>query len=147
MEIPKIAPSAQPQLIRFAIARPPRTMTKMIATGVSQAKMFAWSDVAPERKGEACASARSGEQIMAARRKAEVMRASDPSCDISDLRLERVHFALAAAFRKLLTLRPARSAEAEVLNYIGVVVVLFAFPIDPVIRANLRLNDELIALA
>jgi hypothetical protein len=50
--IPITAPIAQPHDIRFAIAMPPRTITKMIATGVNQAKMFDWREVAPVRKGE-----------------------------------------------------------------------------------------------
>ena len=39
-KIPKIAPAHHPHDIRFAIAMAPRTMIKMIATGVSQARMF-----------------------------------------------------------------------------------------------------------
>jgi hypothetical protein len=59
--IPSTAPNAHPQLIRFAIARPPSTMTKIIATGVSQASKFVCSALAPVRKGEAWANAMSGD--------------------------------------------------------------------------------------
>ena len=38
--IPKIAAMHQPQEMRFAIAMPPSTMTRMTATGVSQARML-----------------------------------------------------------------------------------------------------------
>src|SRR5580704_7571795 len=38
--IPKIAAMHQPQEMRFAIAMPPKTMTRMIATGVSQARIL-----------------------------------------------------------------------------------------------------------
>jgi len=47
---------AQPQEIRFAIAMAPSTMTRMMAMGVSQARMFDSSAVAPVRKGEVWAS-------------------------------------------------------------------------------------------
>jgi hypothetical protein len=48
--------------IRLAIAIPPSTIIRMIAIGVSQARMFDWSAVAPVRNGEVayCSSATSG---------------------------------------------------------------------------------------
>jgi hypothetical protein len=49
-----------PHDIRFAIAIPPSTITRMMATGVSQASMFVCSDVAPVMNGDVCASANSG---------------------------------------------------------------------------------------
>ena len=45
---------------RLAIAMAPSTMTKMIATGMSQARILVWSAVAPVVKGEACARASPG---------------------------------------------------------------------------------------
>ena len=69
----------QPQEIRFAIAMAPSTMTRMTATGVSQARMFVCSAVAPghERampgrtRGQVTATVRRGEQQ--GRQKAEGM--------------------------------------------------------------------------
>ena len=62
MAIPKMAAMHQPQEIRFAMAIPPNTMTKMMATGVSHARMLVCKDVAPVMKGDAAwANARSGE--------------------------------------------------------------------------------------
>ena len=55
---------AQPHEIRFAIAMPPSTMTRMMAMGVSQARMFDWSAVAPVRNGDVWAS--TGVQIASA---------------------------------------------------------------------------------
>ncbi len=37
---PRIAPMHHPHEIRLAMAMPPRIMTKMIATGVCQARML-----------------------------------------------------------------------------------------------------------
>src|ERR1700742_734035 len=117
MEIPRMAPSAQPQLIRFAIAMPPSTMTKMIATGVSQASRFDCNELAPVKNGEVCAIASSGAQIMASSKTADAKRQSERS-DMSDLRLECVHFILAAPPRKLFALRSSGRTEAEILDYI-----------------------------
>src|ERR1700733_4039449 len=64
--IPKIAPRHHPHDIRFAIAMPPRTMIKMIAIGVSHAKTFVCSALAPVMKGEACARQSSGAQNVSA---------------------------------------------------------------------------------
>ena len=51
----------QPQDMRAAMAMAPSTMTRMIAIGVSHARMLVCSAVAPVMNGEAdCASARSG---------------------------------------------------------------------------------------
>src|SRR6185312_1877102 len=51
--MPRMAPRHHPQESRLAIAMPPSTMMRMMATGVSQARMFACSAVAPVRKGDA----------------------------------------------------------------------------------------------
>src|SRR5450432_1316028 len=64
-----------------------------------------------------------------------------------DLRLQSADFAFATPSGQLFALRPARSAEAETLNHEGVVILLFAFAVGPVIGTNLRLKNELIALA
>ena len=58
--MPKIAAIHQPQEIRFAMAMAPSTMTRITATGVSQASMLVCSAVAPVMNGEACPSASSG---------------------------------------------------------------------------------------
>jgi hypothetical protein len=58
--------------MRFAIAIAPNTMMRMIATGVSQARMFVCSAVAPVRKGDACASAIFGAKMTSEKRKAGV---------------------------------------------------------------------------
>ena len=50
----------QAQEIRFAIAMIPTTITRITAIGVAQARMLVWSELAPVRKGEVCARARSG---------------------------------------------------------------------------------------
>src|SRR6185437_2080393 len=63
-----------------------------------------------------------------------------------DLGLER-SFALAATRGQLLALGLSRRAESKALHDVGVIVLLRALLIRPVIRANVRLNDELIALA
>jgi hypothetical protein len=46
--------------MRFAMAMAPRIITRMIATGVSHARIFVWSAVAPVMNGDACAKAREG---------------------------------------------------------------------------------------
>jgi hypothetical protein len=65
MAIPKIAPIHHPQDIRFAIAMPPSTITRMMATGVSHARMLDCSAVAPVMKGEVCATTTRGAHDMA----------------------------------------------------------------------------------
>ena len=47
---------------------PPRTMTKMIATGVSHAKMFVCSALAPVMNGEVCARQSPGAHVASATR-------------------------------------------------------------------------------
>src|SRR5271168_4064154 len=69
--IPRIAPRHHPHDIRFAIAMPPRTMIKMIAIGVSQARMLVCRALAPVMKGEACARQSSGAQTMSAMTRAD----------------------------------------------------------------------------
>ena len=61
MAIPRMAAIHQPQEIRFAMAMAPKTITRMIAMGVSQSRMFVSRAVAPVMKGEvAWANTRSG---------------------------------------------------------------------------------------
>lgn len=55
--IPNMAAIHQPHEIRFAIAMAPRTITKMMAMGVSQERMLLSREVAPVRKGDAWAYA------------------------------------------------------------------------------------------
>ena len=50
---------------------PPRTMIKMIAIGVSQARMLVCSALAPVMKGEACATQSSGAQTVSATMRTE----------------------------------------------------------------------------
>src|SRR5215469_7643000 len=59
-----MAPMHHPHEIRFAIAMPPSTMTRMTAMGVNQARMFDCSAVAPVRNGEVWAS--TGVQVASA---------------------------------------------------------------------------------
>src|SRR5580704_16912316 len=124
MAIPRIANRQYPHDIRFAIAMPPSTMTKIIATGVSQARIFVCRELAPVMNGEACANARSGAQSVAASAAVSTRCASTRvvssrvgSCDILDLRLQRADFVLAAPCGQFFTLRPPGSAEAEILHY------------------------------
>ena len=58
---------------------------------------------------------------------------------MSDLRLQRIHFVLAAPRCEFLAFGPAGCAEAEILNDERVVVLLAAFFIGPIIGTNLRL--------
>src|SRR5262249_41381453 len=53
MAMPRIAAMHQPQEMRFAMAMAPSTMTRMMAMGVSQARMFASRAVAPVMNGDA----------------------------------------------------------------------------------------------
>src|SRR6266404_1419489 len=53
MATTKIAARQQTHDIRFAIAMPPNTMIKMMATGVSHARILVCSEVAPVRNGDA----------------------------------------------------------------------------------------------
>src|SRR5258708_39831288 len=149
MAIPKIAPKHHPHETRFAIAMPPSTMTRMMATGVSHARMLVCKELAPVMKGDACASARSGAQIIATSSAASARCADPPvrSTCMSDLRLQRADFALAAAGGKLFALRAARRAESKILNDEGMVVLLHAFFVGPIVGTNLGLENELIALA
>jgi hypothetical protein len=55
-----------PHDIRFAIAIPPSTITRMMATGVSQAKDVGLKAVAPVINGDACANASSGQTVTSA---------------------------------------------------------------------------------
>src|SRR5213082_1113802 len=61
-------------MVLGAMAMAPSTMTRMIAMGVSQARMFVCSAVAPVRKGDACASARFGAKTTSEKRNAGVNR-------------------------------------------------------------------------
>src|SRR5690349_11259369 len=58
--MPRIAPMHQPHDIRFAMAIPPNTMIRMMATGVSQARRLVCKAVAPVMKGDACAKPSTG---------------------------------------------------------------------------------------
>src|SRR5580698_3481849 len=155
MAIPRIAPMHQPQLIRFAIAMPPSTITRMMATGVSQASMLVCSELAPVMNGEACANARSGAQIIATSAVAIATYASRRLasrgifgiCRILNLRLQGAHLVLAAPGGQLFALHSTRCAEAKVLHDVGIVVLLFALSVGPIIGTNLGLENELIALA
>ncbi len=72
--MPKIAPMHHPHDIRLAIAIPPRIITRIIATGVSQARMLVCRDEAPVKNGDACAQTHAGTAHSArALRSAEVL--------------------------------------------------------------------------
>src|SRR6185312_15739346 len=95
MAIPRMAPIHQPQEMRFAMAMPPSTITRMIAMGVSHARMLVSRAVAPVRKGEAWANAGSGRDKTAASDRARVTAVGDTASatvrmillDMSRLRL------------------------------------------------------------
>jgi hypothetical protein len=79
--IPKIAAMHHAQEIRFAIAMAPKTMTRIMATGVSQARMFVCSAFAPVKNGEACANASPGTRSVATTAEtvvAGLLRAENP---------------------------------------------------------------------
>src|ERR1700678_2500606 len=155
MAMPKIAPIHHPHDIRFAIAMPPSTITRMMATGVSQARMLVCRELAPVMNGEVCASARSGAQIIATTAAASARCASGrvascrkfASCGMLDLRLQGAYFALAAPGGQLFSLHPTRRAEAKSLHDEVIVVSLLALSVCPIIGTNLGLENELIALA
>src|SRR6202051_2566036 len=63
-----------------------------------------------------------------------------------DFGFERADIHRVAPRGQLFAFRPARSAKPEVLHYERIVVLLFAFLVRPVIRTDLGLNNELIAL-
>src|ERR1700727_965114 len=141
MAIPRIAPMHHPQLIRFAIAIPPSTITRMMATGVSQASMLVCSELAPVMNGEACANARSGAQIMAVSAVANATYASRRVAGrgifgnfrMLDLRLQGTHLVLAAPGGQLFALRPTRCAKTKVLHDVGIVVLLLALSVGPIV--------------
>src|SRR5258707_1479659 len=149
MAIPKIAPIHHPHDIRFAMAMPPSTITRMMATGVSHARMLVCKELAPVMKGEACAAGRSGGQFIAPSKAASARCAGPPvrsSC-MSALRLQRADFVLAAPRGQFFTLRPTGRTESKILNDEGMVVLLHAFFVGPIVGTNLRLENELIAFA
>src|SRR5580765_391038 len=125
--IPRIAPRHQPQASRFAIAMAPRTITRITAMGVSHARMFVCSDVAPVRNGEvACATASRGTAVASAaqpRRRKET-RGSRFELDMRVLRAREGRYlgSRLSRGRRLLTLSPRLPretpgrAEAEALN-------------------------------
>src|SRR6185312_2617739 len=74
MAMPKMAARHHPQEIRLAIAMAPRAMTRMMGTGVSQARMLVWRAVAPVMKGDAaCARTTSGATVQSSRRTTAVV--------------------------------------------------------------------------
>src|SRR5258706_4067683 len=136
MAMPKIAPMHQPQDTRLAIAIPPSNITRMIATGVSQDRIFAWREVIPVMNGEACASTIPGTllQTMACTSRPPVagmrsqilsVTASSPFAAAIGSRFEcdglRARF---APLFKLLALDPAWGAETKSLDVKGMVVLL-----------------------
>src|SRR6266480_4254059 len=116
--IPRIAPMHQPQDMRFAIAMAPSAITRMTAIGVSQARMLVCRAVAPVMNGELCASAGG-----------------------------HARHGLPAPRLELLPFGGTRGSEAEAVHDKGVVVLLLALLVGPVVGAHPRLDDELIALA
>ena len=60
--MPTMAPIHQPHDIRLAIAIPPNTITKIMAIGVSHARMLVCRAFAPVRNGENCARTCSGNE-------------------------------------------------------------------------------------
>src|SRR5260221_1656506 len=66
---------------------------------------------------------------------------------ISDFGLKRSDVPLIVPSSKLFALRPPRRTESKVLNDERMVVLLLTFLVGPIVGADLRLKDELIALA
>src|SRR5579871_4610075 len=60
--MPRMTAMHHPHESRFAMAAPPSAITRMIATGVSQANMFVCSALAPVMNGDVCAQTICGEQ-------------------------------------------------------------------------------------
>src|SRR6266513_176321 len=154
--IPRIAPIHQPQDMRFAIAMAPSAITRMTAIGVSQARMLVCRAVAPVMNGELCASAGIGEEPTsnAARAHQGSVERIDAKRMAASLRLAHAARArghtrrgLPAPRLELLPLRGTRGSEAEAVHDKGVVVLLLALLVGPVVGSHPRLDDELIALA
>src|SRR5882757_3003629 len=64
-----------------------------------------------------------------------------------NLRFKSVDFTLAAPGRQLLALHFSRGAKAKVLYDEGIIVLLLAFLVGPIVGAHLGLKNELIAFA
>src|SRR5213082_3127315 len=154
--IPRIAPIHQPQDIRFAIAMAPSAMTRMTAIGVSQASRLVCRAVAPVRNGELCASAGIGAQATSAAAAARQGSLGRMQARHMAASLRLAHAARACGHTRrglptprfeFLALRGPRRSEAEAVDDEGVVVLLLALLVGPVVGAHPRLDDELIALA
>src|SRR5438105_6344104 len=154
--IPRIAPIHQPQDMRLAIAMAPSAITRMMAIGVSQARRLVCRAVAPVRNGELCASAGIGAQATSAaaaarQRCVERMEARHMAVSLRLAHAARgrghTRRALPTPRLEFLALCGPRRSEAEAVDDKGVVVLLLALLIGPVIGAHPRLDDELIALA
>src|SRR5947208_17000590 len=107
-------------------------------------------------KGELCASAGIGEEPTsnAARARQGSVERIDARYMAASLRLAHAACArghtrrgLPAPRLELLPLGGTRSSEAEAVHDKGVVVLLLALLVGPVVGAHPRLDDELIALA
>src|SRR5579859_6016302 len=161
MAIPRIAPRHHPHDILPAMAMAPSPMTRMIAMGVSQAKMFVCSAVAPVMKGDAaCANTSDGGS---ASKRNRAPRSGSPGdfprlTSMMSLRdcpgvqspsrvRARALTVIAAPRIELVPLLPPGCAEPEALHDKRVVVLLFALLVRPVAGADLCFEDQLIALA
>src|SRR5437764_5372892 len=154
--IPRIAPRHQPQDIRLAIAMAPSAITRMMAIGVSQARRLVCRAVAPVRNGELCASAGIGAQATSAAAAARQGSVGRMQARYMAASLRLAHAARACGHTRrglptprfvFLTLRGPRRSEAEAVDDEGVVVLLLALLVGPVVGTHPRLDDELIALA
>src|SRR5579872_7497614 len=160
--MPKIAPRHHPQLIRPAIAIAPSPMTRMIAIGVSQARMLVCRAVAPVIKGEAaCANTRAGAEASRRNRAPRQGRRKDLArltsmiglrnfggqTDCSSRVSARAVPILAATRIELIPLLLARCTEAKTLHYERVVVLLFALLVRPVAGSDLFLEHQLVTFA
>src|SRR5882724_9249520 len=65
----------------------------------------------------------------------------------SDFGFQRSYFPLISPTREFFALRPPRCAESKILYDERMVVLLLALLVDPIVGADLRLKNELIALA
>src|SRR5215469_10696055 len=160
MAMPRIAPIHQPQDTRFAMAIAPSTITRMIAIGVSQARMLLWSAVAPVMKGELCAITRTGTAHSAVPIPTPFApaRCGARLVCMLDLRSSGVSHAMRAGgdegrrlrFAPCVALFPldlAGGAEAEAVDNERVIVLLLALLVGPVAGPYVRFDKQLVALA
>src|SRR5487761_509378 len=166
--MPMIAPMHQPHETRLAMAMPPSTITRMMAIGVSHARMFVSRAVAPVRNGDAWANAGCGSAsdstaatpsamvgAMVSETRGLTIRAI--GCNMSPLLATSAIDSSGARHKPLrvfgapgcalFAFRLAGRAKAKALHDEVISVVSLAILIRPLVRPYLSIDDELIALA